>query len=154
MLQNQPFARREHRNEPVEVLCSASDNDAIDEFNADRLWGTLDLFILKRLSDDGPLSLFELQRRAKPIHTLLELFAVCKGKQTLVAGGDAATEPKPDEGPESELVYSLTVISRPEKASRPQLVVSLQGPFVKRGFQIADYPDTITKDSRAVDLPR
>jgi len=84
------------------------------EFNADRLRSTLDLFILKRFSDDGPLSVLEIQRRAKTIHTLLDLFAVRKGRQGLGSvsvalerlhrEGWLKVEPEPDEGAESELV--------------------------------------------------
>jgi hypothetical protein len=68
----------------------------MDEFNADRLKATLDLFILKRFSDDGPLSLFEVQRRAKPIHTLLELFAPSQGQaqSRFVASSFAAIAPR------------------------------------------------------------
>ncbi len=127
----------------MEVLCSANDNDATDGFNADRLWATLDLFILKRFSDDGPLSLFEMQRRAKPLHTLLELFAVRKGKQSLGSlpaalqrlrrDGWLKVEPKPDEGSESELIYSLMVMGEQrveEESARPKSMISQ---FVEEG---------------------
>jgi DNA-binding PadR family transcriptional regulator len=91
----------------------------MDEFNADRLKATLDLFVLKRFSDDGPLSVVEIQRRAKPLHTLLDLCATRKGRQSLGSllttlqrlhrDGWLKAEPQSDEGSESDLIYSLTV---------------------------------------------
>jgi DNA-binding PadR family transcriptional regulator len=133
---NLPVARRKH-------ICSANDNDAMDEFNADRLKATLDLFILKRFSDDGPLSLFEIQRRAKPIHTLLELLAVRKGKQSLGSlpaalqrlhrDGWLKVEPKTDEGAESELVYSLTVVGEQRVEEESARLESMLSQFVEQG---------------------
>jgi DNA-binding PadR family transcriptional regulator len=120
----------------------ANDNDAMDEFNADRLWATLDLFILKRFSDDGRLSLFEIQRRAKPIHTLLKLFAVRKGKQSLGSlpaalqrlhrDGWLKVEP-PDEGAQSELVYSLTVMGEQRVKEDSARLESMLSQFVEQG---------------------
>jgi len=92
----------------------------MDEFNADRLRNTLDFFILKRFSDDGPLSVWEIQRRAKPIHALLDLIATRKGKQSLGSvpavlqrlqrDGWLKAEPQFDGRSESELIYSLTAV--------------------------------------------
>ena len=115
----------------------------MDEFNDDRLTATLDLFILKRFSDDGPLSLLEIQRRAKSIHTLLELFAVRKGKQSLGSLPSALqrlhrerwlqVEQKIDESAKSELVYSLTAVGEKrvrEESARLESMISL---FIEEG---------------------
>jgi DNA-binding PadR family transcriptional regulator len=90
----------------------------MDESNAGPLRDSLDYFILKRFGDDGPLSTLEIQRRAKPIHALLEMFASRRGKQSLgslptvlqrlQSEGWLKADPQSDERPESGLVYSLT----------------------------------------------
>ncbi len=113
------------------------------EFNADRLKATLDLFILKRFSEHGPLSLFDIQRRAKPIHTLLEVFAVRKGKQSLGSlpaalqrlhrEGWLKVEPKPDESAEPELVYSLTVAGEQRVKEESARLESMLSQFVEQG---------------------
>jgi DNA-binding PadR family transcriptional regulator len=54
----------------------------MDEFDADSVKATLDFFILK-LFGDGSLSELEMERRAKPIYTFLELVAARKGRQSL-----------------------------------------------------------------------
>lgn len=137
-----PCARRKHTNEPIEVLCSANDNDVMDEFNADGIKATLDLFILKRFSDDGPLSFFEIQRGAKPIHTLLELFAVRRGKQSLGSvpavlqrlhrDGWLTVEPKLDEDGQSALVYSLTILGEQRVKEESARLESMLSQFVEQ----------------------
>jgi len=115
----------------------------MDEFNADRLKDTLDLFILKRFSDHGPLSAFEIQQRAKPIHTLLDLFAARKGKQSLGSlltalqrlhrDGWLKAEPKIDEEAGSELVYSLSAIGEQRVKEESVRMESMLSQFVEHG---------------------
>jgi len=116
---------------------------AMDEFNADRLKATFDLFILKRFSDDGPLSLFEIQLRAKPMHTLLELFAVRRGRQSLGSvpavlqqlhrDGWLKVEPKRDEDAESAPVYSLTMLGEQRVKEESARLESMLSQFVQQG---------------------
>jgi DNA-binding PadR family transcriptional regulator len=113
------------------------------EFNADRLKTTLDLFILKRFSDDGPLTFFEIQQRAKPIHTLLDLFAIRRGKQSLGSllaalgrlhrDGWLKAEPKPVEGAQSELVYSLTPVGEQRVQEESARLESMLSQFLEHG---------------------
>lgn len=113
----------------------------MDEFNADRLKSTLDLFILKRLSDEGPLSVVDIQQRAKPIHALLDLFAVRVGKQSLGPvtaalqrlHSDGWLKVEPCEGAESELVYSLTAVGEQRVKEESVRLEAMLSEFVERG---------------------
>ena len=115
----------------------------MDEFNADRLSATLDLFLLKRLSHDGPLSALEMQRRAKPIHALLDLFAVRRGKQGLGTVSSALqrlhgegwlkVEPKSDHAEQSEVVYSLTAIGEQRAMQESARLDAILSQFVDEG---------------------
>ncbi len=113
------------------------------EFNADRLQATLDVFILRRFSDDGPLTVLEIQQRAKPIHTLLDLFAIRIGKQSLGSlpaalgrlqrDGWLKVESKRVEGAESELVYSLTVAGEQRVHQESARLESMLSQFLENG---------------------
>jgi DNA-binding PadR family transcriptional regulator len=115
----------------------------MDEFNADRFKDTLDFFILKRLSDDGPLSATEIQQRAKPIYSLLDLFATRKGRhgpgslpaalERLQREGWLKTEPPFDGWPESELVYSLTVFGQQRVEEELMRRGSMLSQFIEDG---------------------
>jgi DNA-binding PadR family transcriptional regulator len=114
----------------------------MDDFSADRLWATLDLFILNRLSDDGPLSAVEIERRAKPIHTLLEVFAIRRGKQSLGSLRPALQRlhrdgwlkvGSPHKGAEAELVYSLTVIGERRVKEESARLEAMLSQFVEQG---------------------
>lgn len=115
----------------------------MDESDADRLRSTLDLFVLKRMSDDGPLSVFEIQQRAKPIHTLLDLFAVRNGRQSLGSvsaalqrlhrDGWLKVEPQPDKRAESDVVYSLTMVEEQRVKEESARLESMLSQLVEQG---------------------
>jgi DNA-binding PadR family transcriptional regulator len=115
----------------------------MDEFNADGLKATLDLFLLKRFSDDGPLSVFEIQQRAKPTYTLLDLFATRGGKESLGSlpaalqrlrrDGWLKAEPNSYAGAEAELIYSLTVLGEQRAKEESARLESALSQFVEDG---------------------
>ncbi len=110
----------------------------LDDFNAKRLKDMLDLFILKRFSDDGPLSLWGIQQRATPIYTLLDLFATRMGKPGLGSLLTTLQRLRRDgwlkaEGAGSELMYSLTVIGEQRVKEESARLDSMLSQFVEQG---------------------
>jgi DNA-binding PadR family transcriptional regulator len=120
-----------------------SDNEVVDDFNADPLRDMLDFFILKRLSDDGPLLLLEIQQRAKTILGLLDLFATRAGNQgpgslaialqRLQREGWLKTQPPFDSRPGSESLYSLSEFGKQRLEEEEARHASMLSRFIEDG---------------------
>ena len=113
----------------------------MDGFNADRLKATLDLFILRRFSDQRAFVSFEISTARKADTHFVRFVCHPQGQaksrlaaeQRLHRDGWLKAEPKPDEGMESELVYSLAVVGEQRVKEESARLESMLCQFVEHG---------------------